>query len=166
MPAASVERFGGVIARYYEQADIWLGDLLEAAGEGTTVLVVSDHGFGGTGRVPWSGGHGRLTPGAPIAPRGVLVLSGPGIVSGPVRLEQAHVLDIAPTILHLMGVPASREMIGQVLVDAFPAGSPDELPRVDSLEGIGLIRRVSPPPLDPPGDADRLERLRALGYIQ
>ena len=72
VPAESVARFGDVIARYYEQVDAWLGDLLAAAGEGTTVLVVSDHGFGGTGRVPWSGGHGRLTPGAPIAPRGVL----------------------------------------------------------------------------------------------
>ena len=65
-----------------------------------------------------------------------------------------------------MGVPASRELIGQVLADALAPGSPDELPRVESLEGIGLLRRPSPPPLDPPGDSDRLERLRALGYIQ
>ncbi|MCP3858085.1 MAG: hypothetical protein GY704_00390, partial [Phycisphaeraceae bacterium] len=94
--------------------DDYLGELLDVAGEGTTVIVVSDHGFGPTGNLPWSGGHGRLTPGAPIAPPGILVLSGPGIAAGPRRLERAHVLDVAPTLLHLLGIPAGEDMIGQV----------------------------------------------------
>jgi arylsulfatase A-like enzyme len=166
IPAASIDRFGGVIPRYYELVDEYLGQLLAAVGGDTTVLVVSDHGFGGTGNLPWSGGHGRLTPGAPIAPRGVLVMSGPGIAEGPVELERAHVLDVAPTILHLMGLPPARDLVGRPLVAALAEGSPPPLPPVDTYEEIGLIRPLGPPPVDPLGDAERLERLRALGYIQ
>lgn len=163
--AGDRRRYGAVIERYYELVDEYLGELLAASGPETTVLVVSDHGFGGTGRVPWSGGHGRLTPGAPIAPRGVLVIAGPGAAAG-TTLERAHVLDVAPTVLHLMGVPASEEMLGRVLADALDPALASELPRVETLEAIGRIRSVGAFPQDLGGDAERLERLRALGYIQ
>jgi predicted AlkP superfamily phosphohydrolase/phosphomutase len=153
-----VERFGGVIARYYELMDANLASLLEVLGPATTVIFVSDHGFGGTGQLPWSGGHGRLTPGAPIAPKGVLVLSGPGIARG-AELEQAHVLDVLPTLLHLLGIPAAQDMLGRVLVES-------ELSRVASYETIGTLRAQEEIPVDPAGDAERLERLRALGYVQ
>ena len=154
-----------MIPRYYELVDRYLGELVDAMGENTTVLVVSDHGFGGTGDLPWSGGHGRLTPGAPIAPRGILVLSGPGIASDGRRLSRAHVLDVAPTILHLMGLPAAEDMLGRVLTEALAPGS-TELPRVESYESIGRLRVAEDIPVDPAGDSERLERLRALGYIE
>ena len=162
---ADVTRFGPVIGLYYELIDGYLGELLAACGEGTTVLVVSDHGFGGTGNLPWSGGHGALTPGAPIAPDGVLVLSGPGIRADGHRLAKAHVLDVAPTILRLLGIPPSEEMLGRVLEEAF-APSPGELARIESHEDVGTRRAPGAIPVDPAGDAERLERLRALGYIQ
>jgi hypothetical protein len=158
-------RYGGVIDSYYELVDEYLGELLARMGLETTVLVVSDHGFGGTGKVPWSGGHGRLTPGAPIAPKGVFILSGPGAAVG-ARLPKAHVLDVGPTLLHLLGVPASEEMLGRVLTDAVDPALPPPLARVTSLEEIGRRRVVGETPVDPGGDAERLERLRALGYIQ
>jgi hypothetical protein len=165
-PEGDRRRYGEVIPEYYVLVDGYLGDLLDTVGDGTTVIVVSDHGFGPTGRLPWSGGHGRLTPGAPIAPAGVLVLAGPGIAVGPRRLERAHVLDIAPTLLHLMGVPAGEDMLGRVLTEALASDGPPELPRVDSHERIGILRPDRDIPTDPAGDSERLERLRALGYIQ
>jgi predicted AlkP superfamily phosphohydrolase/phosphomutase len=161
-----VARFGNVIPLYYEQIDDYLGRLLDVMGWDTTVIVVSDHGFGGTGDLPWSGGHGRLTPGAPIAPKGVLILSGPGIAGGDTELSRAHVLDLAPTILHLMGLPAAQDMLGEVLVEALAPPGRHELPRVASYEVIGRIRAPETVPVDPAGDAERLERLKALGYIQ
>jgi Type I phosphodiesterase / nucleotide pyrophosphatase len=163
-PAADLARFGDVIRLYYGQVDAWIGELLETVGDGTTVLVVSDHGFGGTGRLPWSGGHGRITPGAPIAPAGILLLSGPGAARG-VRLPRAHVLDLAPTILHLMGLPAAQDQVGRVLTAALAPGSPEELPRVPTFEDVGSIRHPGRT-ADAAGDAQRMERLRALGYIQ
>lgn len=166
IPASEVARFGDVIRLYYRQVDDWLGELLAAVGEDTTVLVLSDHGFGGTGNLPWSGGHGRITPGAPIAPAGIFILSGPGAASG-VRVARAHVLDVAPTILHLMGLPAADDMPGSVLADALAPGAHDELPRVPTYENVGSIRHPgTAAPVNPAGDSERMERLRALGYIQ
>lgn len=167
IPEEEIARFSGLIDRYYEQADEWLGQLLDAVGPGTTVLVLSDHGFGPTGNLPWSGGHGRITPGAPIAPRGVLILSGPGTAAGPNRLERAHVLDVMPTILHLFGLPAAEDMPGRVLVDALSPDARGMAPRVATYETIGTWRDPAATlPVDPAGDAQRLERLRALGYVQ
>jgi len=161
-----IERFGRVIPRYYELMDEYLASILEVLGPDTTVAILSDHGFGGTGNLPWSGGHGRITPGAPIAPAGVLILSGPGIRSDGQFLRQAHVLDIAPTILHLMGIPAAADMPGRVLTEAMAPGSPPELPRIASHEQIGTPWNPGEIPVDPAGDAERVERLKRLGYIQ
>jgi len=161
-----IERYGRVIPLYYELIDEYLGRLVAAVGEDATIVVVSDHGFGGTGRLPWSGGHGRLTPGAPIAPAGMLVMAGPGIRSGGARLERAHVLDVAPTLLYLLGLPAGEDMLGRVLTGAMAPGAPEPRPRIESWESVGRLREPGRIPVEPEGDAERMERLRALGYIQ
>ena len=106
---ADIEKYGGLIDNYYVYIDRLLGELLAAAPDDVTVIVFSDHGFGPTGQLPWSGGHGRITPGAPIAPDGILILAGPSI-RPEVRLERPHVLDLAPMLLYLQGFPLSKEM--------------------------------------------------------
>jgi len=40
------ERYGGVIHGFYEFLDTALGEIIDRAGEGTTVVVLSDHGAG------------------------------------------------------------------------------------------------------------------------
>jgi len=160
------ERFGRVIPRYYELMDEYLASLLELLGPDTTVAILSDHGFGGTGNLPWSGGHGKITPGAPIAPAGVLILSGPGIRTDGHYLREAGVLDVAPTLLHLLGIPAATDMPGRVLTEALAPDGPPELPRVASHERIGAPWDPGEIPVDPTGDAERVERLKRLGYIQ
>jgi hypothetical protein len=46
----------------------------------------------------------------------VLLALGDGIRAGAV-LQQASVLDVAPTILYLMGLPVARDMEGRVLTE-------------------------------------------------
>jgi predicted AlkP superfamily phosphohydrolase/phosphomutase len=162
-----IERFGGLIERYYELVDRLLGDLLEAAPEGSNVMIFSDHGFGPTGRLPWSGGHGRITPGAPVAPDGILILAGPSIEPG-VRLERPHVMDLAPMILYLQGLPLAADMAGgvfrTVIRDAFAESVP---PRQMPTYELGPRARPEGAPLvDPELDADARRRLCALGYIE
>jgi bisphosphoglycerate-independent phosphoglycerate mutase (AlkP superfamily) len=48
----------------------------------------------------------------------MMILYGPGFRSG-VRIAEANNLDIAPTLLTLMGLPVPEEMRGRVLSEAF-----------------------------------------------
>lgn len=54
-----------------------------------------------------SGDHRRL---------GILIAAGPGIQAH-VPLDDARIVDLAPTLLHLLGVPAPEDMDGRVLVE-------------------------------------------------
>ena len=55
---------------------------------------------------------------------GVLIATGPGFVPGS-SPEQANLLDIAPTVLHLLGVPVPDDMDGRVLTELLdPAVAP------------------------------------------
>jgi predicted AlkP superfamily phosphohydrolase/phosphomutase len=103
--------FGNTLERYYEYADEMLGDLLEAFGDGGTVIVCSDHGFEGPKPGQRPGGirdHG---------PVGVLVLSGRDIREGG-RIAEQRVEDITPTILALYGLPVAEDMDGSVVTEA------------------------------------------------
>ncbi len=165
-PGEALE-FGELIPRYYEFLDGILGELLQAAGPDVTLLLFSDHGFGPTGNLPWSGGHGAITRGAPDAPDGILVLAGPEIQPG-ARLDRAHVLDLTPTLLHLQGLPAADDMPGRMLREAFdPAWLAANPPRrIPSYGTVATGRPAVEPSGDPAVDRATIERLRALGYLR
>lgn len=57
-----------------------------------------------------------LPPGLHRA-EGIILLAGPNIKAG-VQLHNATIMDAAPTILHLMGLPVPSHMDGRVLVEA------------------------------------------------
>jgi hypothetical protein len=167
--ARDVERFGGLIDRYYEYVDGIVGELLDAAGEQCNVMVFSDHGFGptgATGQLPWSAGHGKLTRGAPVAPDGILILAGPSIRAG-VSLDRPHVLDLTPMVLHLQGFPLAADMPGGVVSDALTDAFSEALPvrRVATYETGPRARPEGAPEADPELDAASRARLCALGYV-
>jgi Tfp pilus assembly protein PilF len=158
--------FGPVVDRYYEAQDRQLGDILAAAGKDTTFLVVSDHGFKAAEDRPIDSDP-RIDRGRAAewhAPIGVLVMAGPDIRQG-VDLGAASVLDVAPTILALFGLPAARDMDGQPLTEALASGFAAAHP-VAWIDSYGGIR----PPDDEAlvasdGDREVVERLRSIGYI-
>ncbi|HVC98248.1 MAG TPA: alkaline phosphatase family protein [Pirellulales bacterium] len=89
---------------------------------------------------------------------GVLMVQAPGVTLG--HALTAELRDVAPTILHLLGVPAPARMSGRVLNDLFADCSPTAKvashARRDSLEPAGIT------------DADQRSvenRLRDLGYL-
>ncbi len=107
------------------------------------------------------------TPGVPIAPDGILILSGPAIRKG-AHLEQATVLDILPTLLHLQGLPVADDMSGRVLTEAL---DPDLLARspvrsIATYETSPLHDPDAPIVADEEMDRALLEKLRILGYIE
>jgi len=71
--------------------------------------------------------------------------------------------DLAPTILHLAGLPTSRELDGQVLEAALTS----DFRRGHSVRAVASYGgRVAPRAAESTFDRAMLEELRSLGYIQ
>jgi predicted AlkP superfamily phosphohydrolase/phosphomutase len=113
-------RYGGVCDAYAELLSRWVNEAAQTLGKGDVLFVVSGHGMqpvpvwrrvlaGLAGGTAASGTHAG-------APDGVLLAVGDGIRAGAV-LQDASVLDVAPTILYLMGLPVARDMEGRVLTE-------------------------------------------------
>ena len=107
------------------------------------------------------GDPGRLARGGTAAAEGLLALFGAPVAPG--DLGTVSERDVAPTVLHLLGLPKSRELDGRVLEsalsDAFRRDHPVRL--VDSYG-----RRPPSRAAESDFDQDVLEQLKSLGYIQ
>lgn len=148
------QRYGGVLERAYRSVDSAIEALLRHADVDANVIVCSDHGFRWDSRSRFGHGEG--------APPGLFVLYGPDARVG-AALDALHVRDIAPTILHLLGLPVARDMDGRVTTEALrDSVGPRVVAYVDTYEREG--RRPALVPGAPEGR--RLEELKALGYIR
>lgn len=102
--------FHDTVDRCYEYQDEVLSDLLRLEGPNTVTIVVSDHGFKSGALRPQT--SGRADTGlAPLWHQlyGVVFLHGRGIAPGR-EIRGASVLDVAPTVLTVLGIPLSREL--------------------------------------------------------
>jgi hypothetical protein len=135
------------VRAHYAFTDTLIGSLADALGPRDLLVVVAD-----PGRLPRTG---------PAAPHGELLLAG-----GPAQasdLGEVTERDVAPTVLHLLGLPRSREMDGRVLEaaldGAFRAAHP-----VRTVDSYGT--RAATRPTESRFDEAMLEELRSLGYIR
>jgi predicted AlkP superfamily phosphohydrolase/phosphomutase len=156
--------FSGVVEAAYRYHDLMLGTLLELAGDETTVILISDHGFHPDHLRPR---HIPVEPAGPAAQHrqhGILVMKGPGIKRDEI-IHGASLLDIAPTILHLFGLPVGEDMDGTPLVNAL--SEPTEIaaiPSWDDLPGEDGSHPVEMQ-IDPVANREAIAQLVALGYI-
>jgi len=160
----SVETFAPVVDRYYAVADSLLGEMLELADENTVVMLISDHGF--AGHRGYAGFEGDVAVGVEMHRKeGVIFVTGPGIETGR-AIEGAGVLDIAPTVLALSGLPVARDMDGRPLTEVMSASFLEEYPVVyiDTYE-VGGGDGDDTEPVESPVDDEIKEMLRSLGYI-
>jgi hypothetical protein len=134
------------VRAHHRFVDERIGEARAAAGERGVLVLVGD--------------PGRLARRSPDA-EGLIVVAGPIAAPGP--LSAAGERDVAPTVLHLLGLPVSDELEGAVLeaalAPAFRAAHP-----VRRVASYG--RRAPGPPRDSAFDREMLEELRSLGYIQ
>jgi hypothetical protein len=100
---------------------------------------------------------GRLHQG-----KGILASLGGGSATAQTT---ATVLDVAPTILHALGVPVARDLDGRVIEALFAPASLTNHP-VRGVDTYGLKATVSRPRTGQPLDEEALERLRSLGYVR
>ena len=166
IPEREFELYKGVVAAAYRYHDMMLGRLLELAGEETTVMLISDHGFHPDHLRPRSIPKEPAGPAYEHSPFGIFCLKGPGIKKDEL-IHGAGLLDITPTLLMLFDLPVARDMDGKPLVDVFE--TPPELKVIDSWENVEGECGMHPKneTSDALSDMDRgsLQQLVDLGYI-
>ena len=160
---ADFQAYCHCMAGIYRFHDMLLEALLDAAGERTAVLLVSDHGYWCDARRP-DPSVAEPGPAEWHRPYGVFVAAGPGIRGG-AEVRGAGLLDIAPTVLTLLGLPAAADMPGRVLVEALDGV--EVAPRIDSWEAVPGECGMHPAGMrvDPADARAALEQLVALGYV-
>ena len=95
---------------------------------------------------------------------GILVARAPALKTG-AEIENPHLIDLAPTILHLLGVSVPEDMDGSVLVDAFRPEFLSEHPvRSGAASGTSGGDRASGYTDEESAKVE--ERLQALGYLE
>jgi len=155
-----LSKYTGVVDRTYEWTDALIGELCADLGDDTSVLVVSDHGWCYDEESPlFMHNHG---------PDGVAILSGAGVRAGAELASKPSLLDVAPTVLALFGVPASLEMPGSAISAALTpeAQAAAALARVPTHGDYHP--RWSALPSGATGGksrAEAVELLRDLGYL-
>jgi tetratricopeptide (TPR) repeat protein len=170
-PEEDARRYRNAVTGFYVLQDRLVGTILEAAGEGVTVMVVSDHGFrSGAARPADILPYTTQQPVEWHDPEGIFILSGPGARRGGRLAERPTLFDIAPTLLHLLGLPVAATMPGRVITEALdPAFAARHAVRtIPTYEGIGdrsTERGIEADPSVRLAEAELLESLRALGYI-
>jgi predicted AlkP superfamily phosphohydrolase/phosphomutase len=93
---------------------------------------------------------------------GVLMLKGRGIKPGQVTRD-AQIVDVAPTILHLLGLPVPRDMDGRVLTEILD----ERFLASRHVEYTDETSEPSPPKrgLTEEEEEQVTDRLRGLGYV-
>ncbi len=118
--------YGEVVRSAYRMQDAMLARLMELAGEDACVMVVSEHGF--------RSGVQRLAPLAEgtawdewVRGHGIFCLAGPGVRTDEL-VHGARLVDLAPTVLAMFGLPVGEDMLGRVLLDALEETALEEAP--------------------------------------
>jgi predicted AlkP superfamily phosphohydrolase/phosphomutase len=101
-------------------------------------------------------------------PTGIFMLAGPGV--RPTRsLSGLSVADVAPSVLHALGLPIPQDMDGTATLAAYePSHLEWHSPRRPQvLVGVGRANGAGPAEeYDPAAEADVMDRLRLLGYLE
>ena len=153
-----------VVDGAYQFHDLMLGALLALAGEDTTVIIVSDHGFHPDHLRPKELLNEPAGPAEEHRPFGVFAMKEPGVKQDQLVFG-ASLLDITPTILTLYGLPLGRDMDGKPLVTALADPPPVEY--VDSWDSVPGEAGTHPAhgQVDPVDAQEALKQLVELGYI-
>ena len=165
IPKDLYAHYNGVVEAGYRYHDMMLQRLLQLAGEDTTVILCSDHGFHSDHLRPLSLPKEPAGPAAEHSPYGLVAMQGPGIKQDEL-IFGATLLDITPTILSLFGLPIAKDMDGKPLLQAFDTEV--ELETIESWENVegdcGMLEAKQRK--SPWAEQEALEQLVALGYIE
>jgi predicted AlkP superfamily phosphohydrolase/phosphomutase/tetratricopeptide (TPR) repeat protein len=160
------ELYSGVIKAAYQFHDLMLGVYMNLVDEDTAIMLISDHGFHPDHLRPKEISNEPAGPADEHRQFGIFVLNGPGIKQDEMVFG-ASLVDIAPTVLQLFGLPIGRDMDGRPLIGAWE--QPPEVDYVDSWEDIpgedgrhSVDKQIQ---VDPADQEEAIAQLVELGYI-
>jgi predicted AlkP superfamily phosphohydrolase/phosphomutase len=112
---------------------------------------------------PLNGYEKENLPNATHRLEGILIMKGRHLQQRGKISQPANIVDVAPTILHMMGLPVPEEMDGKVLIDLFKDAyvARHQVERVSSDDGEDKEKRE----YSPEEEEIISERLRQLGYL-
>lgn len=153
VPADEARRYGRVLDRYASLLGQWVGEQAQGLRPGEVLVVLSGHGLE---PVPLGRRLLATLTGASISaashaagPEGFFLAVGDGI-RPEARVHGASVLDVAPTLLYLMGLPIARDMEGRVLTEilepAFARQNPVTF--IPSYESLAVAPAAPGAPLE------------------
>ena len=98
---------------------------------------------------------------------GIFLAAGPGIRAG-AAVDELSIVDVAPLLLHQLGLPAPEDMAGSVPETIFEPGELARRPmrRVPAAPVAPRSSDAAAVELDPEEQLAVMERLRALGYVE
>ncbi|HXV12658.1 MAG TPA: alkaline phosphatase family protein [Candidatus Krumholzibacteria bacterium] len=165
VPEKEYARYSRAIDETYVAQDEILGEIMSKIDERTVLMVVSDHGFkSGESRLKnrpeiWAGNAAlwhRID--------GIVAFFGAGVKRG-ATIDGASILDVAPTILALQGLPRAGDMPGKPLASAFDDAvvatfSSETVATLDGPRGEAHSDAAASS-----ADAETMKKLEALGYL-
>ncbi|HEU4717862.1 MAG TPA: alkaline phosphatase family protein [Bacteroidia bacterium] len=165
MPDELFALYKDVLNGAYRFHDMMLERLMELAGDDTVIILTSDHGFHSENLRPKYLPTDPAAPAMEHAPYGVLCISGPGITPDE-RVYGATLLDIAPTVLTLFGLPVGKDMDGKALVQVLEKNVLPEF--IESWENVSgnSGQHSSEVREDPWAAQQAMQQLVELGYVE
>ncbi len=160
------EMYKDVVKGAYRFHDMMLERLLHLAGEDTTVIICSDHGFQSGAFRPIGTPREPAGPAAWHRQYGMLAMRGKGIKQDE-RIYGASLIDIGPTILHMFGLPIGEDMDGRPLLEALL--SPDAvktIPSWDDVPGDHGMQTEEDIASSGVSSEELVKQFVALGYIE
>lgn len=117
-----ISRYSSVIERYYQFYDDVIGKYLASRKEDELFIVFSPHGIEPLPLwkrvVEWMLGNAELSAYHELAPEGVVFFYGREIRRGK-NVDGMRLIDMAPTLLHYLGLPVGKDMDGIVYSSVF-----------------------------------------------
>jgi hypothetical protein len=153
----------------YRREEVYWGDRLERAAD--VVFIPTRMEYFGFGEYEFGSNEiiERMKRGISGTHRlnGMALLWGQAVLAG-ARLQGAQIVDLAPTILHLMGEPVPQDMDGRVLTQVLtPEYAEVLLPERELLPSVPSPEGSTTADEALSGEEAELvlSRLRALGYV-
>ena len=104
-----IEALGETVERYYDHVDELIGELDRLVGDSGTVVVITDHGYGG---IPLDAAGMPMIGTNMHSEEGLWIASGPRVKAG-ATARHGKLVDVAPTIMAAVGVGLPGELDGE-----------------------------------------------------